>query len=66
MTTETKSKQPTHIAYIVKSKDGSETQDWIKVGAAWEHGDKDGMNLSLRILGQDVAVTIRRKKPKAD
>lgn len=66
MTTETKPNQPTHLAYYVKGKADGEMQDWIKVGAAWEHGDKDGMNLSLRILGQDVAVTIRRKKPKAD
>ncbi|WP_375444369.1 hypothetical protein [uncultured Fibrella sp.] len=64
--TETNSKVPTHTVYVVKLKDGADKPDWIKVGAAWEHGDKDGLNLSLTILGQDVPVTIRKNKPKAN
>lgn len=64
--TETNSKAPTHTGYFLKPKAGSEEVDWIKVGAAWEHGDKDGLNLSLKILGQDVSVIIRRNKPKAN
>lgn len=66
MTTETNTKLPTHTVYTLKPKDGTDKPDWIKVGAAWEHGDKGGLNLSLNILGQDVAVTIRRNKPKAE
>ena len=64
--TETNPKAPTHTAYYLKTKDGTDKPDWIKVGAAWEHGDKDGLNLSLNILGQDVPVTIRRNKPKSE
>ncbi len=63
---ETTSKAPTHTVYVVKLKDGADEPDWIKVGAAWEHGDKDGLNLSLTILGQAVPVTSRRNKPKTD
>jgi hypothetical protein len=64
--TETTSKQPTHTVYYLKPKDGTDKSDWIKVGAAWEHGDKDGLNLSLNIMGQNVPVVVRRNKPKAD
>ncbi len=64
--TETTPKYPTHLVYTMKPKDGSDKADWVKVGAAWEHGDKDGLNLSLNILGLDIPLTIRRKKPKAE
>jgi hypothetical protein len=64
--TETNSKTPTHTVYMLKPKADSEQSDWIKVGAAWEHGDKDGLNLSLNILGQKVPVIVRRNKPKAE
>jgi len=63
--TETLSNRPIHTAYILKAKDGTDKCDWIKVGAAWEHGDRDGMNLSLTVLGHDVAVILRRNKEKA-
>lgn len=63
---ETSSKQPTHTVYSVKVKDGSDKTDWIKVGAAWEHGDHQGLNLVLNILGQDVMVTVRKNKPKSN
>lgn len=63
---ETSSKTPTHTVYILKPKPDSEQSDWIKVGAAWEHGDKDGLNLALNILGQTIPVTIRKNKPKTD
>lgn len=59
-------KTPTHTAYSVKQKDGTDKPVWIKVGAAWEHGDKDGLNLILNLLGQDVNLTIRRSKPKPE
>lgn len=68
MTTQTEhqSKQPTHTAYIVKAKDGSDKSDWIKVGAAWEHADNSGFNLILTILGHDIMVTVRKNKPKTN
>lgn len=65
MTTQnTTSKKPTHMAYLVKDKNGSDKPVWIKVGAVWEHADKDGFNLILNLLGQDVNLTVRRNKPK--
>lgn len=66
MTTEnqTTKKSPTHTAYYLKAKEGSEKQDWIITGVAWEHGDKDGFNLSLTVLGQPVSLVVRKNKPK--
>lgn len=68
MTTQnqTNTKAPTHTLYVVKEKEGTDKPEWIKVGVAWEHGDKDGLNLSLRLLNQDIPLTVRRNKPKAD
>lgn len=62
----TTTKQPTHTAYVLKEKPGQDKPDWIKVGAVWQHGDDDGMKLSLNILGQNVVITVRKNKPKSD
>lgn len=59
-------KTPSHIAYCVKPKAGSDKPVWIKVGAAWTHSDGDGFNLILNLLGQDVNLTIRPNKPKPE
>jgi len=66
MTTENQptKKSPTHTAYYLKAKEGSEKQDWMITGVAWEHGDKDGFNLSLTVLGQPVSLVVRKNKPK--
>lgn len=68
MTNETQSnpKYPTHTVYFLKDKEGSEKVEWIKTGAAWEHGDKDGLNLSVTILGQSISIVVRRNKSKED
>lgn len=57
-------KTPSHIAYSVKQKAGSDKNVWLKVGAAWTRGD--GLNLVLNLLGQDVNLTIRPNKPKPE
>lgn len=64
--TETRSTKPTHTVYVLKSQADTEQADWIRVGAAWEHGDKDGLNLSLNILGQKIPVVVRRNKLKTE
>lgn len=66
MTKPTTSKKPTHAAYTVKERNGSDKPFWIKAGAGWEHADKDGFNLILNLLGQDIHLTIRRNKPKPE
>lgn len=61
---QTTAKFPTHTVYYLKDKEGSEKSEWIKAGVAWEHGDKDGLNLSLTVLGQQIPVVVRRNKSK--
>ena len=60
------SKTPSHIVYSVRAKLDSDKPVWIKVGAAWAHGDGEGLNLILNLLGQDVSLTIRPNKPKPE
>lgn len=62
--TETRSTKPTHTVYVLKAQADTEQADWIRVGAAWEHGDKGGLNLSLNILSQKIPVVVRRNKSK--
>jgi outer membrane usher protein FimD/PapC len=70
--TETNAKTPSHTIYVVEAKEGNAKSDWLKVGAAWEHSDKDGMTLSINTLGaaylqtkgQDASLTVRRNKPQ--
>lgn len=66
MTTENQptTKLPTHTVYYLKDKQGSEKSDWIITGAAWEHTDKDGLNLSITVLGQPISLVVRKRKPK--
>jgi hypothetical protein len=64
MTTEPNRNKPTHYAYVVKPKPGTEQIEWVEVGAAWEHSDQQGLTLSMPVLGEKVVLTIRRKKPK--
>lgn len=63
---ENSNKKPTHTIYMTKLKAGAEKPDWIKVGAAWEHGDEEGLNLSLNILGETVSLVVRKNKTKPE
>ncbi|GGD64243.1 hypothetical protein GCM10011514_30260 [Emticicia aquatilis] len=63
---ENTTKKPTHNIYITKLKTGAEKPEWIKVGAAWEHGDEEGLNLSLNILGETVSMVVRKNRAKAE
>ena len=70
--TETNSKAPTHTIYVVEAKEGNAKSNWLQVGAAWEHNDKEGMSLSINLLGaaylqtkgQEATLTVRRNKPQ--
>lgn len=73
MTTETNPKAPTHTIYVVETKEGSNKSEWLKVGAAWEHSNQDGLNLSINALGiaylytkgQEANLIIRRNKSQS-
>ena len=53
-------KQPTHTAYFVENKDDTTKPNWIKIGVACEHADKQGLNLFLTNLGQNIKLTLRK------
>ncbi len=72
MTTQTETnKTPTHTIYVVEAKEGNAKSEWLKVGVAWEHSDKEGMNLLINTLGaaylqargQEATLTVRRNMP---
>lgn len=57
------SKTPTHAAYIVKNigkeSDKKQRGIWTKIGAAWEHADKKGFDITLDALPVDGRLTLR-------
>lgn len=56
------SNKQTHTVYVVKEQ-GDKTR-WVRVGAAWEHSDHEGMNQIISLLDMDVTLTVRRNKEK--
>ncbi len=65
MTAETKAKRkPTHAVYHVRGE--GEKAYWTKIGAAWLHEDKEGLNVSLDYVPVNDAgrLVIRINKPE--
>lgn len=63
MKKETKEKKaPTHGVYVVQG-DGDKAH-WIKIGAAWLHGDNKGANLILDALPLTNKVVVREFSEK--
>ena len=54
------SNKPTHTVYVVKEH--NDKAHWVRVGAAWEHSDKEGMTQIISLLDMDVTLTVRRNK----
>ncbi|MCF2502730.1 hypothetical protein L0663_05030 [Dyadobacter sp. CY107] len=59
---ENTAKHPSHTVYVVKHDEVTGKSEWIKAGVAWEHGDGQGLNLSLDSLGQRLPFTVRKNK----
>lgn len=51
-------KQPTHIAYQVRDREGGKAF-WTRIGAAWQHGDGKGFNIQLECVPLDGRVSLR-------
>ena len=67
MTTEstaTESKAPTHVAYHVR--EGKDKSFWTRVGAAWQHKDKNGFNIQVDFVPLDGRITLRTATEKKD
>lgn len=63
MSTTTKSKAPSHIAYQVRERDGGKSF-WTRIGSAWQHGDDQGFNIQLEVVPLDGRITLRLASEK--
>jgi len=55
-------KLPTHEIFVVKGE--GEQKHWTKVGAAWSHGDGEGLNLRLSVLPISGRLVLRLRTEK--
>jgi serine/threonine protein kinase HipA of HipAB toxin-antitoxin module len=47
-------------------RDGQKQVNWIRVGAAWDHDDGDGFQITLKALPLNGTLVVRRHKPKPE
>jgi hypothetical protein len=65
---DTSGKKPTLIAYTVRGyKDGekNEKSQWLRIGAAWTHKDREGFDVTLEAFPVDGRIVLRKNAPKA-
>ncbi len=56
-------KKPAFIAYQVR--DGKEDQSfWNRIGTAWEHEDRKGLNIQLHSVPLDGRIVLRAPEAK--
>jgi hypothetical protein len=62
MSNTTKANKPTHAVYHLRGE--GKSAYWTKIGAAWLHDDKEGLNLSLDLVpvGSTGRLVIRVNK----
>ena len=56
-------KQPTHIAYQVREREGQDSI-WTRIGAAWQHKDGKGFNIAIEAAPLDGRITLRVRTEK--
>lgn len=56
--------RPTHNVYVVEGE--GDNAFWTKVGAAWQHADGEGLNLTLTALPLNGRLVIRPPKAAED
>ena len=52
--------RPTHSVYVVEGE--GEKSFWTKVGAAWQHADGEGLNISLSAIPLNGRLVVRTPK----
>ena len=63
--TENPNNSPTHSVFLIKdlSNEGEEKKGfWIKIGAAWEHKDGNGLNIVLDAMPVDGRLVLRKRE----
>lgn len=59
------SKQPSHIAYQVRDREGQKGF-WTRIGSAWAHSDGNGFNIQLECVPLDGRITLRVANEKKE
>jgi hypothetical protein len=59
---QSQTKRPTFAAYVVEGE--GDKAFWTKVGAAWQHDDGQGFNLSLTALPVNGRLVLRKPTEK--
>ncbi|KXG87599.1 hypothetical protein [Agrobacterium bohemicum] len=52
--------RPTHDVYVVDGE--GDKAFWTKIGAAWQHPDGDGLNMTLHAVPLNGRIVIRSAK----
>lgn len=58
--------KPAFDVYIVEDRGDDQDAFWLKVGAAFPHKDKEGMNIVLQALPTNGRLVLRRFKEKEE
>ncbi len=58
--------KPVFDVYVVEDRGKDNDDFWLKVGAAFPHADKDGMNIVLQALPTNGRLVLRRVKKKEE
>ena len=61
----TASKQPSHIAYHVRDREGQKAI-FTRIGAAWPHKDGNGFNIQIESVPLDGRITLRVASEKKE
>ena len=61
-----KNSKPVYDVFVVEDRGENEDAFWIKVGAAFAHKDRDGMNIVLHALPTNNRLVLRRFKDKEE
>jgi len=62
--TDTTTKAPAYLVYMVRDGKEDDQGYWMKVGAAFRHKDGKGINIVLDALPIDGRLIVRQYEPK--
>lgn len=52
--------RPTHHIFVVEGE--GDSAHWTKIGAAWQHADGQGLNLTLNMVPLNGRIVVRTVK----
>jgi len=64
MSRKSKPSQPVYDVFVVEDRGKDQDAYWLKVGAAFAHRDRDGMNIVLQALPTSGRLVLRRFQEK--